>query len=391
MVRHPPTFRGCDLGRADIHAAVDLARIGADDLRAAGCALANASDRPVLPVAVAPQMTISGGKPVSSGVERAPPSAYGPACSTRTLTIRPTSSGAPSKWTSLFWRLRPATRTCRATGWRRPSGSTAAAAGRRAPRSCARATPRWPPGRCLPADRAAPCSRRFFSARGTSSSGAPQAFPAAPRRPPRRRSRSEPRAAASSVFSNCSSVSPQKPTMMSVVRRCPGSPRAASPPGPGTRRPCTAGPCAAARRRRPTGRAGAGARTPTGTRPWPRSAGPTDPTGARSRSAAREMAGTPSAVRIPSIARSSAAMSGRAVEVEPRPSVRARVDVAETRLGRQVVAVRVDVLAQQRHLAVAGGSQRRAPLDAPRRTAGCAPARARTARCSRCRSCRSRR
>src|SRR6185295_14234045 len=41
---------------------------------------------------------------------RTPRSAYGPACSIRAATSRPTSSGPPSRWTSLFWRLRPDTR-----------------------------------------------------------------------------------------------------------------------------------------------------------------------------------------------------------------------------------------------------------------------------------------
>jgi hypothetical protein len=49
------------------------------------------------------------------------------------------------------------------------------------------------------------------------------------------------------------------------------------------------------------------------------------------------------------------------------------VDMGEPRLRRQVVAVRVDVLAEQRHLAIAGQASAVPPRRC-RRTAGCAPA-----------------
>ena len=51
------------------------------------------------------------------------------------------------------------------------------------------------------------------------------------------------------------------------------------------------------------------------------------------------------------------------------------VDVPEPGLGRQVVAVAVDVLAEERDLAVAGGGEARAPRRRSRRTGGSAPAR----------------
>ena len=65
--------------------------------------------------------------------------------------------------------------------------------------------------------------------------------------------------------------------------------------------------------------------------------------------------------------------------------------LGEARVGRQVVAVGVDVLAEQRELAIAGLGERLRPRPRCRRRAGCAPGRERRARCSRCRSCRSRR
>ena len=75
------------------------------------------------------------------------------------------------------------------------------------------------------------------------------------------------------------------------------------------------------------------------------------------------MAGRPSAVRRPSIARISSARSGRPARSSRRPAQRAVVDVAEARLGRQVVAIRVDVLAEQRDLAIAGRGERARLVD----------------------------
>ncbi len=54
---------------------------------------------------------------------------------------------------------------------------------------------------------------------------------------------------------------------------------------------------------------------------------------------------------------------GPAVEVEATAGPAIGVDVGEARLRRQVVAVRVDVLAEQRDLAVAGGGDRAGLLD----------------------------
>ena len=50
-------------------------------------------------------------------------------------------------------------------------------------------------------------------------------------------------------------------------------------------------------------------------------------------------------------------------EVEPPAGPARLADVREPRLGREVVAVRVDVLAEQRHLAIAGGGQRPGLVD----------------------------
>ena len=80
----------------------------------------------------------------------------------------------------------------------------------------------------------------------------------------------------------------------------------------------------------------------------------------RGHEAHRGMAGTPSAVRM--------AVDGPQQGRDVRPAVERQLPAelalathaGEARLGRQVVPVGVDVLAQQRHFLVAGGGQRRA-------------------------------
>ena len=162
----------------------------------------------------------------------------------------------------------------------------------------------------------------------------------------------------SSVFSNCASVSPQKPTMTSVVRLMPGHRRA---------QPLDEAQVRVDVYWRPMRRSTAS--SPDWTGRWRCSH-----TDGHSAMAAisrsdrshgcevtkrrRGMAGTPSAVRRPSIARSSAAMSGRPSRSILRPRSRARWTSAKRASTRQVVAVRVDVLAEQRHLAVAGRGER---------------------------------
>ncbi len=71
----------------------------------------------------------------------------------------------------------------------------------------------------------------------------------------------------------------------------------------------------------------------------------------------RGMAGVPSAVRIASTARISSARSGRPSRSWRRPTIRVVRTWAKRRLGRQVVAVAVDILAEQGDLAVACGRQ----------------------------------
>ena len=108
------------LGRPDVEAAIHLARVGGDDL-----------GRDPLPRQalrdVDRETGLAGGGGARDDEQRrngrrgrdrgvghvpttVPRSAYGPACSIRAVTRRPTSSGPPARWTSLFWRLRPATR-----------------------------------------------------------------------------------------------------------------------------------------------------------------------------------------------------------------------------------------------------------------------------------------
>ena len=67
----------------------------------------------------------------------------------------------------------------------------------------------------------------------------------------------------------------------------------------------------------------------------------------------RGIAGAPSAVRRPSIARISSARSGRPSRSWRRPTVRAVWMCPKRGSGVEVVAVAVDVLAEQRDLAVA--------------------------------------
>ena len=96
----------------------------------------------------------------------------------------------------------------------------------------------------------------------------------------------------------------------------------------------------------------------TGTPPGPRSRRSDRSHGCEVTKRRRGMAGRPSAVRSPSMARISSARSGPAEEVEAAAGPALGGDVGEPFLGRQVVAVRVHVLAEQRHLAVAGARQR---------------------------------
>ena len=130
------------LRRPDVEPAVDLARVGRDDLggdplprqalgdvdreaRLAGRGGARDDEERREP----------SGAVAHSGAS-VPRSAYGPACSIRARTRRPTSSGPPARWTSLFWRLRPA-QTCGPPARarrvaRRPSWSWRPRRGRRA-------------------------------------------------------------------------------------------------------------------------------------------------------------------------------------------------------------------------------------------------------------------
>ncbi len=102
------------LGRPDVEPAIDLARVGRDDLRVA----TRRSEREgeVDGEAGLPR----GGRPADDDERRparergrlraqarTPRSEYGPAAVTRTRTSRPMSVDGPVRWTSLFSRLRP--------------------------------------------------------------------------------------------------------------------------------------------------------------------------------------------------------------------------------------------------------------------------------------------
>ena len=125
----PRALRRGHLGGPDVEAAVDLARVGRDDLGRHAPAIersATASERPVLPVAVAPAMTRSGGRPArgrSRPGERARAARTARRARSRDGDKRPDQRPpAPSRWTSLFSRVRPA--RCDTVGdgavWRPP-------------------------------------------------------------------------------------------------------------------------------------------------------------------------------------------------------------------------------------------------------------------------------
>ena len=111
-VRDARPVGGRGLGRPDVEAAEDLAGVGRDDRDRAAVAL----DRLGEPDG---QLGLAGrGRPADHDQRRhlrlvrhaptsAPRSAYGPACSIRTVTVCPISAGSPDRWTSLLVRVRP--------------------------------------------------------------------------------------------------------------------------------------------------------------------------------------------------------------------------------------------------------------------------------------------
>ena len=95
-----------------------------------------------------------------------------------------------------------------------------------------------------------------------------------------------------------------------------------APAARGSARSCTGGPSGGGPHRRPTGPAGGGARRPTGSRPSPRSADRTGPTGGTSRSAGAGSPGRRRRSGCASIARMSSARSGRPARSSWRPAQR---------------------------------------------------------------------
>ena len=107
VVDDPGPVLGGGLGRADVQPAIDLPGVGGDDLgvTAVGQERLGQRDR---------QAGLAGGGRAAEDDERrrhaptiVPRNAYGPACSTRAATIRPTSDGSPATWMSLCSRVRP--------------------------------------------------------------------------------------------------------------------------------------------------------------------------------------------------------------------------------------------------------------------------------------------
>jgi hypothetical protein len=119
VVDDTPAFRGGRLGRPDVEAPVDLARIGRDDLRIA-------AGRPQGERELDGEARLAGGGRAADYDERRPAvradpcrdaqattprREYGPIPVTRTRVSRPRSAAGPATWTSLFSRLRPDRRT----------------------------------------------------------------------------------------------------------------------------------------------------------------------------------------------------------------------------------------------------------------------------------------
>ena len=307
----------------------------------------------------------------------APTSEYGPACSTRTLTIRPDQIGRPRRngraCSGGCGRRPSAGRLCRPrASWSARTWSTSTSVVRPIQRSFA--------ARPMPSCRSSSaCRRRFFSGRGTSSLERAAGVPG----------RTE-KAAAKTVSKRTCAKQIERLLELRlglaaeaddhVRRQHDARHRGAQPlhERRGTRRRVYC---------RPIRRSTASSPLWTGRCRCSQTDGHSA-MAAISRSVRshgcevtkrrRGMAGTPSAVRTPSMARSSAAMSGRPSSSSRRPSVALAVHAGEPRLNRQIVPVRVDVLAQQRHLAVAGGGQRpRLVDDFVERAAALGPARER--------------
>ena len=307
---------------------------------------------------------------------RVPRSAYGPAWSIATRTSRPSSVGRPRDVDQLVLarapqqvrrrrpaggRRRPATRPCR-VGLLVLAWSWARGGHDRVHEDLRRPTE---PG-AVPLEPDPLLDRQQLRPAGAASRrrarrrrGASRASPAARCRRRRRPGRSGRSRAGRSVASYSASVSPQKPTMTSVRERDPrhrladagealevvlDRVLAAHPPEH------RVGARLDGQVQRLADRRAVPHRLDQPVRQVPRVRG--DEPQPRDRGAAPSPA-----ARSPSTARISSARSGRASRSWCRPTVRAVHDVPEPGLGRQVVAVAVDVLAEERDLPVAGRGQ----------------------------------
>ena len=339
-MRDPRPVGGGGLGRADVEAAEDLARVGRDDRGRAPVAMNASASRiasSVLPVAVAPATTMSGGDPAvrpSRADERAPQRVRpgvldadedlatderarrrrgGRAC----CRASGRTAGSPA-------RPRPATSGGRAGPSRRGRGRARAAPRRRGPRPRGRATPRCARGRSPPGARAASLSRRRLSSAGTSSARRVAGVPG-----PRRVGRGEDLV----VADRLEQVERRLELRLGLAAEPDddvGRDRDVRDGLADPRQPlavvldrCTGGPSGAARRPTPTGPAGGGARTPMSQSASAAISRSDRSHGCDVTKRRRPMAGRPSAVRRPSIARMSSARSGRPARSSWRPAQRA--------------------------------------------------------------------
>ena len=294
-----------------------------------------------MPVAVAPAMTTSGGASVTRSRQR-PAARTAPACSMRTVDRAADEVGGTGRGgRACCSRVRPVSRR----GRQRPREPPRAVlvvvrarrrhAARRAPRrrgpSHARLRSRpiasWSASSCVQA--AALVGRRDVV-------GEPRRGRAGPRRVGRREDLvvadrlEQPQRRLELRLGLAAEADDDVGRDRDARARPRGSARGAR----GSARSCTGGPSGAGPRRRPTGPAGGGARRPTAHSAMAAISRSERSHGCEVTKRRRGMAGRPSAVRRPSIARSSSARSGRPWRSRRRPAQRAVVDVREARLRR---------------------------------------------------------
>ena len=275
MVGHPRPVGGADLGRADVHAPVDLARVGADDLGAEALGERPATAR-VLPVrgrAADDDERRQHRSPVRRPRRRpARQRVRARVLDLRPATKRPTSSGPPSRWTSLFCavpsghaegRRRPPARRGRATGVARTWSTRTSTRRPTQARLRSRPMPSWSVEQPV---EPAPLDRRRDVV-GEAAGGRPGSGRERGREDAVEADRAQQLERALELGVGLAAEADDDVRGEGDARD-----RGTQPPDQleVRRRRCTGGPSDGAPRHRPPGPAGGGARRRTRTRPWPR-------------------------------------------------------------------------------------------------------------------------